>query len=155
MIILGPYAKNGVKISKNARDFVILKIFWQLCQISVINIKCPSFGQMSIFWGLVFCRQLYIYVSHNLWIKKWGSLAVMVGSFLRGHLFEFFLCQKVLNWHIWKVIWLAGYEMSKTKNGRQWASSPIGRRFQEMVFTSSVGWKHYRKLNCLLVLFCL
>ena len=46
MTILGPYAKNAGKISKNARDFVILKIFWQLCKISVIDIKCPSFGQI-------------------------------------------------------------------------------------------------------------
>ena len=115
MIILGLYAKNGEKISKNDRDFVNFKIFWQLCQISVIDIKCPSFGQMSIFWGLVFCKQLYIYVSNNLWNKNWGSLAVMGGSFLGGPLFEgvrggdpptfseFFFRQKLLNWHIWKV----------------------------------------------------
>ena len=115
MIILGPCAKNGGKTSKNARDFVIFKICWQLCQIYVIDIKCPSFGQMSIFWGLVFCKQLYIYVSNNLWNKNWGSLAVMGGHFwgvpsLRGPeggthpLFQnFFFRQKLLNWHIWKV----------------------------------------------------
>ena len=58
---LNPFShgfKNGGKISKNDRDFVIFKIVWQLCRISVIDIKCPSFGQMSIFWGLVFCKQL-------------------------------------------------------------------------------------------------
>ena len=66
MIILDPNAKFGEKISKNAWDFVIFKIFLQLCQISVIDIKCPPFGQMSIFWGLVFFSQTTLKITKSL-----------------------------------------------------------------------------------------
>ena len=93
----------------------LIRFFCNSAKISVIGIKCPSFGQMSIFWGLVFCKQLYNYVSNNLWNKNRGSLAVMGGSFFGGPLFEgvrggapptfseFVFRQKLLNWQIWKV----------------------------------------------------
>ena len=105
----------GGKSQKMPEILWFLRFFGNSAKISVIDIKCPSFGQMSIFWGLVFSKQLYIYVSNNLWNKKWGSLAVMGGSFFWGPLFkgarggdpptfsEFFFRQKLLNWHIWKV----------------------------------------------------
>ena len=46
-MILGTQTKIGDKISKNDRDFEIF------AREFVIVIKCPSFGQMSIFLGLV------------------------------------------------------------------------------------------------------
>ena len=50
-------------------------IFWD-CAVTaqefVIIIKCPSFGQMSIFWGLVFCKLHYFDVSNNFCKKNWG-----------------------------------------------------------------------------------
>ena len=81
MISLGPNARNGDKISKDLQDFVFFGFVGNSTKRCVINTKCPSFDQMSIFLGLVFCKQVYIYISNNLW-------ALMEWSFVRAPLFQ-------------------------------------------------------------------
>ena len=81
MISLGPNARNGDKISKDLQNFDFFRFVGNSTKICVVNTKCPSFDQMSIFLGLVFCKQVYICISNNLW-------ALMEGSFVRAPLFQ-------------------------------------------------------------------
>ena len=62
--------KNWGKNLKKWPRFWDFKIF---AAQFVIVIKCPSFGQMSIFLGLVFSKLHYFYVSIHFCKKNWGS----------------------------------------------------------------------------------
>ena len=55
MIILSPHAKNGNKILKNDRDFVIYKIFWQLCQNTSYQHKMSVIRQNVNIFRSTFC----------------------------------------------------------------------------------------------------
>ena len=66
-IILGPHAKNQDQISKIDWFMDNFRFFKHQVEKNVFGQKWPPFGQMSIFWALVFCKHPHFYKG---WAKK-------------------------------------------------------------------------------------
>ena len=65
------------KLSRNLSNrwrFQEFEMFGMSAQKCVIVLQFLSFGQMSIFWGLVFYKDYYISISNDFWEKNWGVI---------------------------------------------------------------------------------
>ena len=71
-IILGPHEKNQDQIWKIGRFMDNFRFFLAQVKKNFIGQKWPPFGQISIFWALVFCKHPYFYSTNGLCNKNIG-----------------------------------------------------------------------------------